>query len=390
MAFPFHLGRCYDIREMIILYQSGGAGDFELLRPAFKWAENRNMILNAQRLLGRRGFTDAAKLLRLTDFAIWQGTNSFRDDFCVLYAVAPFPKYESIRVQIGRREDFARIAAVLTEIGPFIRFIACELRLEATPLAEEEHAMAHGDILKLVNEYIGVHGGYLGDFTYRSHEDFYPQFCELELDSSAYEGTTRARFIQILGTVDKIAQAKIIRGVLKKFPVGSEPCRTQALRDYFNSLAGTLEGSVAVADPNPRIASDVLKRALADAETLIRKNGAVSAVDRIHTALHGYLKVVCDRAKIEYSSDPSLTQLFKLLRENHPAFAGSRIGSEEINKILRGCAAIIDALNPLRNRASVAHPNDSLLADEEAMLVVNLTRSILHYLDTKLSSQSKS
>ena len=47
--------------------------------------------------------------------------------------------------------------------------------------------------------------------------------------------------------------------------------------------------------------------------------------------------------------------------------------------------AILDALNPVRNRASVAHPNPSLLEQHEAMLVVNSTRTILHYLDSKLS-----
>jgi hypothetical protein len=47
--------------------------------------------------------------------------------------------------------------------------------------------------------------------------------------------------------------------------------------------------------------------------------------------------------------------------------------------------AILDALNPVRNRASVAHPNPTLLDQHEAMLVVNAARTILHYLDAKLS-----
>jgi hypothetical protein len=48
-------------------------------------------------------------------------------------------------------------------------------------------------------------------------------------------------------------------------------------------------------------------------------------------------------------------------------------------------AAILDALNPMRNRASVAHPNPTLLEQPEAMLVVNAARTILHYLDAGLS-----
>ena len=49
-------------------------------------------------------------------------------------------------------------------------------------------------------------------------------------------------------------------------------------------------------------------------------------------------------------------------------------------------AAILDAINTLRNRASAAHANDELLKEAEAHLVVNAGRSILAYLDTRLSA----
>ena len=31
--------------------------------------------------------------------------------------------------------------------------------------------------MKIVNRYIGVTGGYLGDFSYRTDADFYPEHC---------------------------------------------------------------------------------------------------------------------------------------------------------------------------------------------------------------------
>ena len=46
------------------------------------------------------------------------------------------------------------------------------------------------EIMKIVNRYIGVTGGYLGDFSYRTHADFYPEYCDLEIDPHRYEGTT--------------------------------------------------------------------------------------------------------------------------------------------------------------------------------------------------------
>jgi hypothetical protein len=71
------------------------------------------------------------------------------------------------------------------------------------------------EIYKVVNGYIGVRDGYLGDFNYRSHEEFYPYYCEVDISPSAYEGTTRERFISILETADNTTKAKILKGVLK-------------------------------------------------------------------------------------------------------------------------------------------------------------------------------
>jgi hypothetical protein len=48
--------------------------------------------------------------------------------------------------------------------------------------------------------------------------------------------------------------------------------------------------------------------------------------------------------------------------------------------------SILDALNPARNRGSLAHPNDVLLDESEAVLFINAARTTLQYLDAKLSS----
>ena len=44
------------------------------------------------------------------------------------------------------------------------------------------------EITRVVNRYIGVSGGYLGDFSYPTHADFYPEYCDLEIDPYAIDG----------------------------------------------------------------------------------------------------------------------------------------------------------------------------------------------------------
>jgi len=52
--------------------------------------------------------------------------------------------------------------------------------------------------------------------------------------------------------------------------------------------------------------------------------------------------------------------------------------------VLRASGSILDALNPVRNNASVAHPNQDLLGRDEAQLIINVGRSLLSYLDAQL------
>jgi hypothetical protein len=43
--------------------------------------------------------------------------------------------------------------------------------------------MTNQEILRPINRYIGVsNDGYLGDFTYQTHEEFYPEFCGLDIN----------------------------------------------------------------------------------------------------------------------------------------------------------------------------------------------------------------
>ena len=59
--------------------------------------------------------------------------------------------------------------------------------------------------------------------------------------------------------------------------------------------------------------------ALADAQALLVSRGPTSAVDRVQTGLHGFLKGACTDADIPFESDATPNQLLKLLLEEHPA-----------------------------------------------------------------------
>lgn len=83
------------------------------------------------------------------------------------------------------------------------------------------------EIKLLVYEYIGVQNGYLGDFSYKTHREFYRTYCNLNINPDSIEGTTRKRFITILENANAVVQAKIIKGVLTKYPISFFLSNTQ-------------------------------------------------------------------------------------------------------------------------------------------------------------------
>ena len=238
----------------------------------------------------------------------------------------------------------------------------------------------------VTRKWIGVQGGYLGDFSYRTHYEFYDEYCGLpDINPYKMQGTTRSRFEIILAEATPDAQSRILKGVLKKYPLGSAEYRTQNQLDRLLEFIKRCEGGAPVSQVMPVVTSAVVERALADAETLLTTTGATSALDRVHTALHGYLKEICRSHKIEPEKDAPTTRLFKLLRAQCPEFLVTAHG-EQSERVLSAIAQILDAMNPLRNRGSVAHPNERLLDNPEAMLCINATRTVFHYLNSKIKN----
>ena len=142
--------------------------------------------------------------------------------------------------------------------------------------------------------------------------------------------------------------------------------------------------SVKTEAPASLSSGDVVLLALSDAEHLMHVSGPVSAVDRLHTALHGYFRSLCFEACIAVADDASLTALFKALRTAHPVLKNLGSYDNDLVRVLLGFANAIDAINSLRNNGSIAHPSEDLLGEPEAHLAANATRTIFNYIRAKV------
>lgn len=121
-------------------------------------------------------------------------------------------------------------------------------------------------------------------------------------------------------------------------------------------------------------------------QALLDKGAPTNAVDRIHTSLHGHLQYLCHIAGVDDSKNDPTTALLKKLRREHPKLQDLGPRSQDIAKVMNAAGAMLDALTPVRNNASLAHPNKDLLGRDEAQLVVNTGRTLLAYLDAKVGA----
>lgn len=255
--------------------------------------------------------------------------------------------------------------------------------------------MSPREIMKLVEDYIGTGGGYLNHFSYSKHELFYPHFCDMDIDVVAYRAkghTTRSAFIQILKDSPPKSQAQIIRGVFAMIPpprdASNEENRKKiAVYKDLLVIASRLDADDQVDSPEILETSETVLEALKDAEVLLKSRGPKSAVDRAHTALHGYLKKLCRDRNEVIPTDPSLTYVFKILREKFPEFSAVIPHDAEAKKVFGSIASALDSLNTIRNRGTLAHPNEILLDGPEAMLYVNLSRAVLAYIEAKINAK---
>lgn len=129
--------------------------------------------------------------------------------------------------------------------------------------------------------------------------------------------------------------------------------------------------------------SKIIENSLNDAKVLIENCGAPNAIDRMHTALHQYLKMICkdyeDKVNITLPNSPGITNLYKEV-SNKIITVQNGNTEKAVDKILKGT---INALDEIRNRNSLAHPNE-LLEEAEARLVIDSIVMILKYLNYKL------
>lgn len=162
-------------------------------------------------------------------------------------------------------------------------------------------------------------------------------------------------------------------------------------QQHFQIVSGQLNATGVAVTP-PQVSESIsmtVMRALGDAKALIGTVDSSSAIDRAHTALHGYLIKLCSDDGILLPVGATVSKAFKELRKSHPALLATGNRAAEVTRVLNSFAASIDAFSTLRNQASLAHINE-LLDVPEATATVNAMYTIFRYVQDCLARNTKS
>jgi predicted nucleotidyltransferase len=73
----------------------------------------------------------------------------------------------------------------------------------------------------------------------------------------------------------------------------------------------------------------------------------------VHTTLHGHLVAVCRAAGLEPPADSTITQVFKLLRREHLAFADFGPRGQDIERVLNSLAVIASEFDTIAGADAV-------------------------------------
>jgi len=160
----------------------------------------------------------------------------------------------------------------------------------------------------------------------------------------------------------------------------NSPSKTLTI-DYLDGLINKhfpgVSGGQIIA---PVEAPNTVQAACEEANRLIAEGNYSSAIDRVHTFFQGYIRNKCSQWQIVVEADASIKDVLLSIIDHHQYFTEiNRV--TELKNIFKSLSNMCDRFDTFRNHHSLAHPSETLLASNEAKLMINVIRSLYDYLE---------
>ena len=226
--------------------------------------------------------------------------------------------------------------------------------------------------------------GYVLDFSNRTFEEFILDSTGKSVYDSKYDNASgsKANRLRAFWSVEpNYVVAKLLGDLLQYVAeLGVKPGQEQLFESCWRMVQRLSQSA-----PVPEIEAITPNTAEKGFATLaksvresIEKNEPESGLDRLHTFVMKYMRVICQQHGIKTEKDKPLHSLVgeyvKRLKEN------GYIESEMTERILKSSISTLEAFNRVRNDQSFAHDNQVLNYDE-SLLIFNHVASAIRFVE---------
>lgn len=195
-------------------------------------------------------------------------------------------------------------------------------------------------------------GGFIHEFTNRSDQDLYKMLTEMKKYVQNYQ-TKHPNIIS-----QKETSISFIDKLIEK---------------YFTGISDS------IITP-PVNASESVQAACNEVNRLIIEGQYPIAIDRAHTFFQAYLRDKCSDWQIDIKADAGIKDALLSIVNNHKYFTEiNRIS--ELKNVFNSLSNMCDRFDTFRNNNSLAHPPQSLLANNEAKLMINVIKTLFDYIE---------
>jgi hypothetical protein len=231
---------------------------------------------------------------------------------------------------------------------------------------------------------LGMGGGYVLTFSNRTFADFVLDSTGKNIYDESYNSGSGSKANRLrafwtnepshlVGRLlrDLLAHAQEIN-VQPDSPAVLETCRRTAERLLASGPVVEIEAIAPITDDK-----DFATLAKSVKES-IAANQPEAGLDRLHTFVTKYMRILCERHGLATGRDKPL---HSLVGEYIKAIkADGRISSEMTDRILKSSISTLEAFNHVRNDQSLAHDNPVLNYDE-SLLIFNHVASSIRFIE---------
>ena len=226
--------------------------------------------------------------------------------------------------------------------------------------------------------------GYVLDFSNRTFEEFILDSTGKSIYDSKYDNASgsKANRLRAFWSVEPNYVVVKLLGDLVQYVAEQDVMPDQEQRlESCRRVVQRLSQSAPVPEIEAITPNTVEKDFATLAQSVreaIEKNEPASGLDRLHTFVMKYMRVLCQKHEIKTEKDKPLHSLVgeyvKRLKEN------SYLESEMTERILKSSISTLEAFNRVRNDQSFAHDNQVLNYDE-SLLIFNHVASAIRFVE---------